>query len=634
MCKVSVLMPTYNAEKYLSEAVESILNQTFSDFELIVIDDASKDKTCSILESYHDSRIKILQGPCRGIAAALNLGLDNAKGEYVARMDADDISLPRRFEKQVKFLDIHPEIGLCSTLAMMFTKDGDYQLFGTKHLEHMGLIDQLYDTVVCHPTVMFRRELFNHYGLRYNESFKVAEDQELWTRALRVTKFYGIQEMLLRYRLHNNNASQITASMGDSVVQNIRCDVLKWLYPTGNYDGNLQPKIDSLFKVLDGELFSQNTVNKEKKCVPQIYPAFSESNIPIVTCSSEKYGLYCAVMIHSIVSNSDPKQNYDIVVLTQDMSGETKDLIESIVDNRNNISIRFCYISELLEGYTFHEKEHIPSVTCSRLLIPEIFKTYEKVIWFDVDAVANKDIAELYHIDIGDNLIAAAHDIGMAGGDGSEEMFCALKMSRNEYVNTGIMILNCEELRKQFTSEELLNTAARKDFDNMDQDALNFHCKGKIRYFDMKWNTNATNVNSSYANAIFAEEYRAAVKDPYVVHYIGPMKPWDNLQMPMARYFWKYAAETKCYDLILQRLLNRSGEKDQEKVRIQEQSFPNNWPLQVLSGKRWKRVIVWSLYDRKILKEKVKRKLTRHPILYVIAKAGYKFAKGIKNIFC
>lgn len=634
MCKVSVLMPTYNAEAYLAEAVESILNQTFSDFELIIIDDASKDKTCSILNNYNDSRIKILAGPCRGIAAALNFGIDNAKGEYIARMDADDISLPRRLEKQVKFLDIHPEIGLCSTLAMMFTKDGDYQLFGTKHLEYMGIIDQLYDTVVCHPTVMFRRKLFNYYGLRYNENFKVAEDQELWTRAMRYTKFYGIQEMLLRYRLHPNNASHITASKADTVLHDIRYDILKWLYPSGNYDGDLQPKIDELFKLLDSGMQNNVAENKKKKLIPKISPAFIQNNVPIVTCSSEKYGLYCAVMIHSIIVNSNDEENYDIVVLTQDMSGETKQLIESVANQKKNISIRFCYIQEFLEGYTFREKEHIPSVTCSRLLIPEIFEAYEKVVWFDVDAVANRDIAELYHIDIEDNLIAAAHDIGMAGGDGSDEMFCTLEMSRNEYVNTGVMVLNCAELRKQLTTEELLNTAARDDFENMDQDALNFHCKGKICYFDMKWNTNATNMNSSRANAIFAEEYRKAVIDPYVVHFIGPVKPWDNFRMPMARYFWKYAADTKCYDLLLRRLSNENTENNMAKLPIQNDSSFDALSGYVLNGKRWKRIIVWILYDHNALKEKTKQKLSDHPVMYNIAKTGYSFCKRIRKIFC
>ena len=632
MCKVSVLMPTYNAEKYLKEAVNSILNQTFSDFELIVIDDASKDKTRSILNSYQDPRVKILDGPCRGIAAALNLGLDHAKGEYIARMDADDISMPQRFAKQVRFLDIHPEIGLCGTLAMMFTKDGDYQLFGTKHLEHMGLLDQLYDTVVCHPTVMFRRELFARYGLRYNEAYKTAEDQELWARALRYTKFYGIQEMLLRYRLHPESASQANATPGQAAVQTIRRDILSWLLPSGDYTEDIQPKIDALFQILESRT-SDKGFTANKTMIPKVLPAFPHNNIPIVTCSSEQYGLYCAVMIHSLLINSSDEENYDIVVLTQNMSGETKELIEKEAIGRKNVSIRFCYVNDLLDQYTFHEKEHIPSVTCSRLLIPEIFETYEKVVWIDVDTVSNHDIAELYYMDLGDHLIAAAHDIGMAGGDGSEEMFKLLRMHRNDYVNTGVLVMNCKQFRAQLTSAELLNTAARSDFDNMDQDALNFHCKGKIQYFDMKWNTNATNVNSGQANAILAEEYRHAVANPYVVHYIGPVKPWQSPNMPMARYFWKYAAETEYYDAIIQKIKNPESTQIQKMPDATLVTTFDSLSKNILYGKRWKRVIVWTLYDHETLKQKVKEKLNGHPVMYTVAKSGYKILRGIKNFF-
>ena len=98
--KISVLMPTYNAEKYLKEAIESILNQTFTDFELLVIDDCSKDNTRNIVLSYNDKRIRLIDGLQKGLAAALNFGIKIAKGVYVARMDADDIALPERFSKQ------------------------------------------------------------------------------------------------------------------------------------------------------------------------------------------------------------------------------------------------------------------------------------------------------------------------------------------------------------------------------------------------------------------------------------------------------------------------------------------------------------------------------------------------------
>lgn len=635
MYKVSIVMPTYNAERYLREAVDSILTQTLTDFELLVIDDNSTDKTRAILNSYQDPRIKVIDGPCRGIAAALNVGLDCAVGTYIARMDADDISMPRRLEKQVRFLDIHPEVGLCGTLAMMFTKNGDYQLFGNKQLEQMGVIDQLYDAVVCHPTVMFRRELFQRYDLRYNEDFETAEDQELWSRALRYTKFYGIQEMLLRYRVHPRSASQAKAGEGEASLEKIRRELLDWLLPSGFYEGNLKPKIEELFSVLERR--PEKKAIEKKILMPNIAPAFSKESVSIVTCSSEEYARYCGVMLQSILFNASEDENYDIVVLTQNMSGESKAALELFAEGKDNVSIRFCYVNELLEQYTFNEKEHIPNITCSRLLIPEIFEDYNKVVWIDVDAVTNEDIAKLYHMELGDNLIAAAHDIGMAGGDGEQEMFDMLGMGRNDYVNTGVLVMNCEQLRQEWTSEQLLAIAARPDFDNMDQDALNFCCKGRIKYLDMRWNVNATNVNSSRATAFLAEQYRQAVNTPCIVHYIGPVKPWSVLTMPMSRYFWKYAAQTRDCNAILQQVLDvyrgtvthiDCTEAAPNFSAPQFETLTND----ILCGKQWKRVIVWALYDRRALKEKAKKKLEGHRALYVVAKCGYSFLRGIHNV--
>ena len=115
--KVTVLMPVYNCEKYLRESIESILNQTFKDFEFLIINDGSSDKSAEIVESYNDNRINFVQNEKNiGLAASLNRGLDIAKGEYIARMDADDISLPERLEKQVRFMETNPQIGICGQL--------------------------------------------------------------------------------------------------------------------------------------------------------------------------------------------------------------------------------------------------------------------------------------------------------------------------------------------------------------------------------------------------------------------------------------------------------------------------------------------------------------------------------------
>ncbi|GHT42019.1 hypothetical protein AGMMS49921_06250 [Endomicrobiia bacterium] len=108
--KVSVVMPTYNTETHLSKAIDSILAQTFDDFEFLIVDDNSTDKTREIIKSYNDKRVRLIDGRCNGLAAALNHGICEANGEYIARMDADETSLPTRFGKQVVYMDEHRDI--------------------------------------------------------------------------------------------------------------------------------------------------------------------------------------------------------------------------------------------------------------------------------------------------------------------------------------------------------------------------------------------------------------------------------------------------------------------------------------------------------------------------------------------
>ena len=243
--KISVVMPTYNAARFLRTAVESILNQTFSDFEFIIVDDASSDGTREILSSYKDERIRIVDGPRSGIVAALNRGLDLARGEYVARMDADDISFPDRFAKQVDFLDSHPDVGVCGTLVRDILEDGTSCLgyFSSDRFTQMnekpGIFNQIfYDPIICHPTVMFRASILKKYGFRYNEDLKNTEDQELWARMLRYgIVFYNIQEALFSYRHTSSSATSVYLKKHpeEEILWRIKVDLLRPLLPCGDY---------------------------------------------------------------------------------------------------------------------------------------------------------------------------------------------------------------------------------------------------------------------------------------------------------------------------------------------------------------------------------------------------------------
>lgn len=202
--KVSVVMSAYNAEKYIGEAIESILNQTFDDFEFIIIDDRATDATNKIIKRYQqqDARIIVLENEENiGLTKSLNRGLSVAKGEYIARMDADDISTVDRFKKQVAFLDTHLDYTFVSCKAQYIDENGhpeQMRHFPETNEEIYRMMPKV--NAVMHPGVMFRKDAVEAIG-NYCEDFPVAQDYELWLRGIAAGyKFYNIQEPLVLFR--------------------------------------------------------------------------------------------------------------------------------------------------------------------------------------------------------------------------------------------------------------------------------------------------------------------------------------------------------------------------------------------------------------------------------------------------
>src|SRR5437899_2426865 len=201
--RVSFLMAVYDGEKYLEEAIRSVLNQTFHDFEFIVINDGSTDGTAEIIERYRraDDRIRAYEQRHHGLVATLNRGLELAQGEYVARMDADDVSFPERLATQVAFMSAHPEVGICGTwVETMGVPSGNVQRYPTDDATIRSWL--LFESVLAHPSVVMRRELLAKAGLYYDVACIHAEDYDLWVRAARHTALANIPEVLLRYRMH------------------------------------------------------------------------------------------------------------------------------------------------------------------------------------------------------------------------------------------------------------------------------------------------------------------------------------------------------------------------------------------------------------------------------------------------
>lgn len=219
-------MPTYNVAPYVREAIDSVMQQTYTDFELLVIDDCSTDDTVSVVRSIDDPRIHIIQNEKNvGLAENLNRGLSHITTEYVARMDGDDIAEPFWLEREVTILDSHPEIGICS---------GGFERFGTvkslvsfpEHHEDC-LANMLFECSVIVPT--FRMSLYRDHGLRYSTYAFPAEDYRFWAECLRVTKIYNIQATLFHYRMHPMQICTARSKEQQRKVAQVRRYMLEWL---------------------------------------------------------------------------------------------------------------------------------------------------------------------------------------------------------------------------------------------------------------------------------------------------------------------------------------------------------------------------------------------------------------------
>lgn len=225
---VSVILHVYNAEKYLSDSIQSILNQTYKDFELIIVDDCSTDASMNIVNSFNDNRIKIIKKQTNtGISDSLKLRIQIAKGKYIARMDADDICLPERFDLQVKQFEVNPN-------AMIVGSDY-YLLEGEKNTYIKNINDSDYQKAVllltpcfCHPTVMMKN-VFKEKQVFYDKEFIHAEDYKLWTDLYAFGEYLKINKPLLKYRHHASQISNQKNELQLSISRRIRENYLEKL---------------------------------------------------------------------------------------------------------------------------------------------------------------------------------------------------------------------------------------------------------------------------------------------------------------------------------------------------------------------------------------------------------------------
>lgn len=225
MVTISVVMPTYNTSvSYLREAVDSILAQTFRDFEFLIIDDGSTNESVAYLNALIDPRIRVIRNQSNiGITKSLNIGFREARGKYIARMDGDDIAFPERFEKQLAFMESHPDVIVCGALADCFTDEpgADRRVRAQREMEDMESyrVRMLFaNPGPMHPTAFFNRELLRRYNIWYDEELVYAQDYGMWMTVSRYGRICILPEVLLYRRMADGRISKAHRE------KQIRCD--------------------------------------------------------------------------------------------------------------------------------------------------------------------------------------------------------------------------------------------------------------------------------------------------------------------------------------------------------------------------------------------------------------------------
>lgn len=296
-------------------------------------------------------------------------------------------------------------------------------------------------------------------------------------------------------------------------------------------------------------------------------PAFAENNIAIALASNDTFVPYMTTMLHSILKHASVEQNYDVLILTQNISNINQERIKTRYGKLPNVSVRFLDPSSLIVGYDFFVRGHFSAETYYRLVLPELLPHYDKILYLDSDMVALCDVAPLYREDVEGYLLAACHDADTAGLYNGFEPHkkkytdTVLKLKEPyQYFQAGVLLMNLAEFRKRYTTEEILKFAVSEKWELLDQDILNKLCEGHVKYVDMSWNV-MVDYEGIRKNQIIAlapkwlyDSYLKARKEQKIIHYAGPQKPWLYPEMDQGVTFWEYARETIYYETMLSRM--------------------------------------------------------------------------------
>lgn len=634
MIKTSVIVPVYNVEQYLPKCLDSLINQTLKDIEIICINDESPDNCDKILEEYakKDSRIVVLNEKNSGQGSARNRGLEIAKGKYIQFLDSDDFYEPTCCEEMYNLMEKHQDIDVaCFDTNIIYDayedkKDSDANYFKMHFIGKTkvkpSMAHQLVD-VNCWNKI-FKKSFIDNNNLRFPEKLHYEDVGFFWFWITRANYIYFYNKKLTNYLRRRGSflgeiyekssksifdAFKVNELIYDDLIKNnkwneykyvyIKAYILKirWLincFSDDNYFDRIK-LIDicatflSQFNVSDFELDDSeqdcynNIIKKnyykynayKKYDINFVKPVYHNS-INLVFSCDKNYVSYLAVTLSSIIDNSSLNNNYDIIILYQDIYDYQKRFILSLCKNHPNISIRFFDMSKYINDFNLDKLFTVNHITISayfRLFVGKIFSEYKKILYLDCDLVLTQDIARLFSMDINEYPIAAVPDVTISNSlyttgfnQGAWNYFKKYMqenlgfVSQKTYFNSGVMIIDIDKFN-EIELDYLIDLAKRNNKFFHDQNVLNAAFENNYyqlpAIWNFQWNIKFHSTNGCY-KSMLPNDILALYEDydimPAIIHYTSHEKPWKNPHHTFANIWWEYARKTPFYEIFLKDL--------------------------------------------------------------------------------
>ncbi len=583
---VSVIIAAYNCDKYINQCIDSLLNQNFKNFEIIVVDDGSTDRTYSILNEYKtkNKNLYIYRQKNKYAGVARNNGLSRAKGEYVLFLDADDFFEPNMLMlayqraksvdadivvfKGREYNDVTKEFKNCRFPLSP-------ELFPNKAVISAGEFgEKLFQANSCIAwNKLISKKFIDKVGVKFSSTKSSNDTVFIYTLLSLAKRITLVNEILVNYRTGNPNSLQRSKAKSWECICIAFFQLKKKLIETGQYESQKRTFIN---KALQANLYYLSTIDDKTRAIMECslnnkyfklldinkyaeVPNFiynknfrkqyieikQKKYIPIVYASDNNYAKYTSVSIQSILENS-AQRNFLIfyILIDDEFSERNKELLTNQVEKYGHnivfVNMKDAYKEENLKI------AHISHHTYYRLQLPKILGYLNKLIYIDGDTIVLGDIGDLFDFDIKDSYFGGVK----APAFDNKKHRNRLGIDTSKYINAGVLLVNNrllikDKVQKKF--EELLNNS----YDCQDQDIINVAGFSKITLLPIKYNlmTKYQNTFSRFISEgkIDKSEFDEAIKYPLIIHYADKIKPWDDKTSWLAAHYWEYAEKSPFY---------------------------------------------------------------------------------------